>query len=465
MNNEQQDTLSKFGYEFQSKCLSALLYDRPFLEQSLDVIKPSFFESEAAQWIISKTLWYFQEYRSLPTLPVFRREMDKLGTDNGELKSSVIDHLREVHTNQNAEDLKYVKHELIQFCKNQAIKEAIFKSADLLSQEKYDQIKTIIDKAMHAGVERNLGHNWHEDIEIRVAKMARGVVPTPWPAINDITDGGLGAGELGCIIAPSGIGKSWILSAIGAHAMRLGKRVAHYTFELQENYLGLRYDTIFTGIEPNKIRDNVQEVSAVMEDIPGQLFIKYFPTRSVTVTSILSHINRLISLGQKPDLVLIDYADLMRSVSATSVRHEELGYIHEEIRGMLGELGIPGWTASQSQRSALQDDVVEADKIAGSYAKIMADDFVFSASRKLEDKMVDTARVHVIKNRFGPDGQTFPAKMDLAHGQIEIFDPQSEAGRRTMQRMQDGKDDIKTMLAKKLIDFKRKSQTEEDTTS
>jgi hypothetical protein len=456
-----QDTLSKFGTEFQAKCIASLLYDRSFLEQSLDVIKSSFFESDADRWIVEKTMWYFQTYKSVPTIPVFKKEIAKIDNDDT-LRASIIDHLRAIHNNQTADDLKYVKDELLKFCKNQAIKEAILKSADLLGQEKYDHIKTIIDKAMHAGVERNLGHNWHNDIDLRVAKMSRNVVATPWQAINDITDGGLGAGELGCVIAPSGIGKSWILAAIGAAALRQGKRVVHYTFELQENYLGLRYDTIFTGIEPNKVRDNVEVVRNAMKDVEGELIIKYFPTRSANVTMLMAHINRLISLGQRPDIILVDYADLMRSVSPAASRHEELGFIHEEIRGMLGELKVPGWTASQSQRSSLQDEIVEADKIAGSYAKIMADDFVMSASRKLADKVADTARVHVIKNRFGADGQTFPSQMDLARGKIDIFDENSTQYVLTKHKMQSGEGTVKAMLAKKLIDLKKTNDTSDN---
>lgn len=448
----QVDTLQKFGTTFQTKCIVALLTDRSFTEQMADVIDREFFESDANKWIIDKVFWYFSTYRAIPSMEVFKKEVDKVPHDV--LKAGVVAQLREVYKkeNQNADDLKYIKDEFLMFCKNQALKNAVLKSADLLQRGDYESIKSVIDKAMHAGQERNIGHVYLDEFDMRVSKVSRNVVATPWDCINAITDGGLGAGELGCIVAPSGIGKSWLLTAIGAAALRQGKKVAHYTFELSETYLGLRYDTVFTGIEPNKIRDNQQAVREAMEAIQGQLFIKYFPTRSITVNTIMAHIQRLQVLGHAPDLVIIDYADLMRSAGKADARHEELGFIHEEIRGMLGELKIPGWTASQSQRSSLQDDVVEADKIAGSYAKIMTDDLVISASRKMADKMTNTGRAHIIKNRFGPDGLTFPAHLDLTHGKVEIFDENSPQGIMLKAKMQSGEGVVKSMLAKKLID-------------
>lgn len=453
----QVDTLQKFGTTFQTKCIIALLTDRSFTEQMADVIDKEFFESEANKWIIDRIFWYFGEYRSLPSMAVFKKEVDKINHDV--LRAGVIEHLKNVYNkeNQNADDLKYIKDEFLTFCKNQALKNAVLKSADLLSKGDYNSIKSVIDKAMNAGQERNIGHIYLDEFEARVNKVSRNVVETPWACINAITDGGLGAGELGCIVAPSGIGKSWFLTAIGAAALRQGKKVAHYTFELSETYLGLRYDTVFSGIEPNKVRDNQEAVKDAMSLINGQLFIKYFPTRTITVNTIMAHIQRLRVLGHAPDIVIIDYADLMRSAGKADARHEELGFIHEEIRGMLGELKIPGWTASQSQRSSLQDDVVEADKIAGSYAKIMTDDLVISASRKMADKITETGRVHVIKNRFGPDGMTFPAQLDLTHGKIEVYDENSPQGILLKNKMNSGDGVVKQMLAKKLIDPARKT--------
>ena len=229
--------------------------------------------------------------------------------------------------------------------------------------------------------------------------------------------------------------------------------MVHYTLELNENYVGLRYDTIYTGIEPGKIPDNADVVRSLVETIKGEIIIKYYPAKTVTCHSLLAHIQQMTSLGFKPDVIIVDYADLLSSVHRTDARYQELGAIYEELRGIAGELNIPIWTASQTQRSSIQDDIIQADKIAESYSKIMTADLVISISRKLEDKMSKTGRAHIIKNRFGADGQTFPMIIDTGIGKIEIFDEKSAKGIALKQQMQEGDGITKQNLAKKLLEM------------
>jgi hypothetical protein len=143
----------------------------------------------------------------------------------------------------------------------------------------------------------------------------------------------------------------------------------------------------------------------------------------------------------------------MRSSDRVEARHQELGEIYKEIRGMSGEVGIPVWTASQTQRSSIQDDIIEADKIASSYEKIMNADLVISLSRKLEDKANHTGRAHLMKNRFGLDGVTLPVYMNTGIGKIEIYDETSSRGMLLKKQMQQGEGLLKKALAKKFSDL------------
>ena len=449
--DENVDNLAKYGPTFQAKVLANLLSSTEFLQQSLDVLNPNFFESNAGQWIVDTTIDYFADYKSLPTLEVFKLKLDSVNDDV--LKIAVKDQLKSAFQRKNDDDLQYVRDSFLDFAKNQAIKSAIRRSVDLLQFGQYDEIKKVIDGAMKAGQPRNIGHNWRDDIGIRLSGTSRIVVPTGWDSIDQLIGGGLGAGELGVIAAPSGIGKSWALATIGANAAKAGKRVVYYTLELNENYVGLRYDTIFTGIEPGSIPEHPQTVRDAVDSVTGDIIIKYYPARSITVHTIRAHIDHLISNKLKPDLMLIDYADLMRSVDRVDARHQELGAIYEEIRGMSGEMGIPCWTASQTQRSSIQDEVIQADKIAESYQKIMTADLVISLSRKLEDKANHTGRAHVMKNRFGADGITLPVYMNTSLGKIEIYDENSSKGIILKKQMQSGESLLKKTLAKKFAEL------------
>ena len=106
------------------------------------------------------------------------------------------------------------------------------------------------------------------------------------------------------------------------------------------------------------------------------------------------------------------FADIMKSTQHFTEKRHSIGLIYEELRGVAGEFDIPVWTASQANRSSLEEDVIGADKVSEDYSKVMTADFVMSMSRKVEDKIANTGRFHVIKNRFGPDGLTFPATIN-----------------------------------------------------
>jgi replicative DNA helicase len=441
------DNLAKYGPTFQAKVLACILSSTEFLQQSLDVLNPNFFESDAGKWIVENTVDYFTDYKTLPTLEVFKIELEKSRDDV--LKTAVKDQLRTAFQRKADDDLKYIQDSFLDFAKNQALKSAIIRSVDLLQIGQYGEIKNLVDSAMKAGQPRNIGHDWKKDISIRLAGQSRITVPTGWDVVDTMIGGGLGGGELGVIAAPSGIGKSWALATIGANAARMGKRVVYYTFELNENYVGLRYDTIFTGIESGNITNHPDDVKHAVDSIQGDIIIKYYPPRTITVHTLRAHIDHLISNKLKPDIILVDYADLMRSVDKSDARHEELGSIYVELRGLSGELGVPVWTASQTQRSSIQDEVIQADKIASSYEKIMNADLVISLSRKLEDKANHTGRAHVMKNRFGPDGITLPVYMDTGLGKIEIYDEKSSKGILLTKQMQSGEGMLKKALAKK----------------
>jgi len=222
--------------------------------------------------------------------------------------------------------------------------------------------------------------------------------------------------------------------------------------ELNENYVGQRYDSVVTGINAQNLKNYQEDIQEKMDTLKGELIIKHYPTKSIGVMGIKAHIEKTIMLGNSPDLVIIDYGDLLK-VNAKKDKHEALEELYEDLRGMAGEYEIPVWTASQAGRASLEDDIIEADKIAASYGKVMVSDFLMSLSRKVEDKLSGTGRGHVIKNRFGPDGITLPSKINTNNGQFEFFEPQTTQGKQTTQIMKTGESMIKKTLAQKFKDL------------
>ena len=413
------NSINQYGHEFQIKVLSSLLTHKEFLVNIHDIISDEYFENPAQKWAIKEILKYYDKYHTTPSLDILKVELLKV--DNEVLQLSIKEQLKLAYVTSD-EDLEYVQEEFTNFCKNQQLKKALMSSVDLLKGGDFDGIRYLIDNALKAGQDKNLGHEYIKDIEERYRENARETIPTPWPKIDQLLQGGLGNGDFGLIFGNPGGGKSWSLVAIGGHAVRLGYNVLHYTLELGEEYIGKRYDAFFTKIPVNKVDSHRDKIEDIIPQLPGQLIIKEYPTGRASVSTIESHIAKSTSMGVKPDLVLIDYVDLLSSRKTNRERKDEIDDIYTSTKGLARQLNIPIWSVSQVNRAGAQDKVIQGDKAAGSYDKIMITDFCMSLSRKKEDKVNNTGRFHLMKNRYGMDGITFGVQADTSTGHFVVKD-------------------------------------------
>jgi replicative DNA helicase len=448
------DTLVQFGTSFQTKTITTLIKDQKFLEQINDIVEEKYYDSDAQKWLIKVIKEYFQEYKKPPTMEVFKLELKKRVTSEV-MEKTIIENLRNVYQNFEATDLQYVQENFLNFAKDQTMKRAIYDAVDMVNVKKYEEARNVIDIALKAGTTRDLGVMYKEEefFQRRVAETLRSPIPLPWDIVNEIMDGGLGSGELGIVVAPLGIGKSWLLIAIGAFAMSKGKNVIHYTLELDEDYVSLRYDANVSGFGSQDVKFHQDEVFQHVEKLRGNLIVKDFPTKMASIETLRSHINRCKSFGFSPDMIIVDYGDLLKDSSSgykTNEKRFELDSIFEGLRGFAGEIGVPLWTASQANRSSLEDEHIEAGRVSESLGKLMIADFVISLQRKTKDKIAHTGRIHVIKNRFGPDGFTFPSKMNASNGRIQLFEETSPEGKKTKKSMESGENLQKKQLSEKI---------------
>jgi replicative DNA helicase len=293
------------------------------------------------------------------------------------------------------------------------------KSVDLLELGDYDDIRNLIDKALKAGTERDIGHEYITELEDRFREESRNTIETPWPLINKLLCGGLGQGDLGLIAGGPGGGKSWALIALGAQAVKTGHTVIHYTLELSEKYVGRRYDACFSEISVSEITNYKEDVIKRLSTLRGGLYIREYPAGQATVNTIHAHLEKCIQQDIKPDLIIVDYADLLTSKSSKEKR-DKLDDIYTSLRGLATEMKLPIWTASQVNRSGAREDIIQGDRMAESYSKMMITDFAMSLARSAEDKENGTGRWHIMKNRYGADGITYDSIMDTSMGKIEI---------------------------------------------
>ena len=411
------NNLNAYGVGFQIKVLSSLLTHKEFLLNIQDVLSEEYFDNQAHKWVIKEILKYYQKYHTCPTMDVLKVELKKI--DNEVLQVSIKEQLREAYKSSD-EDLKYVEEEFSNFCKNQQLKKALLTSVDFLNAGDYDSIRTIVDNALKAGQDKNIGHEYNKDTESRYRENHRVVVPTPWEPFNELLQGGLGDGDFGLIFGSPGGGKSWSLVALGGYAVKLGYNVIHYTLELGADYVGRRYDAFFTNISVSDIMNHKNQVDEIIPTLEGQLIIKEFSPGKASISTVESHIKKCIDLDFTPDLIIIDYVDLLRSKKTNRERKEEIDDIYMSTKGLAKSIQLPVWSVSQVNREGAKNDIIEGVSAAGSYDKMMVTDVAISLSRKRQDKVNGTGRFHIMKNRYGMDGMTYQATINTSTGHFEI---------------------------------------------
>jgi len=442
----------KYGKSFQEKIFQAFIADSNWAAQMIEIMTPTYFEKEYLKYLTSKYFSYYEKYKCFPTLPLLVTIVrDDLREGNDViLRDQIVEFLHRVKTNPDVGDLCFVKEKSLDFCKKQSLKDALEQAVDLIATEKYDSVVTLMKEAISKGTPATLGHDFFNEYETRFTKITRSTCPTGLAQIDkkDILNGGLGRGEIGVITAPTGVGKSHFLVHVGCEALKVGKNVIHYTFELSERAVGIRYDSNLCNIPSNDIVERKDEVIKNYKDSDlGRLIIKEYPTGSATVMTIRNHIEKLLLKGFVPSLIVIDYADIMRSSrSYDSLRHE-LKLVYEELRNLAMDMNLPVWTASQANREASNASVVGLENMSEAYGKAMVADVVLSISRKPMEKATGEGRLFIAKNRAGRDGILFPIYLDTSMSKLRIVQDSSEMSLSDVVKSDES--DMKNLLKKK----------------
>jgi hypothetical protein len=418
---------SKFGKMFQERLVQLMFQDRQFADQIREVLDLSFFELKYLQVFCEKLFEYRDKYEMYPSIEtmttILRTELEQ---NNDGLNKQVRDYFVRVLATPEIEDEQYIKDTSLDFCRRQKIKEALVRSASLMNRaSSLDEIGTIVTTALRLGTDNNYGYDYKIDLEKRFLEENRNPVATGWKNVDDITKGGLGCKELGVVIAPTGAGKSMVLVHLGAEALKRGLNVVHYTMELSDTVVAGRYDSCLTGIPLMELMNEKEAITEEVKRLKGKLLVKEYPTKSASPTVIKNHLKRVVSSGRKVDMIIVDYGDLLVPTIRYKEKRTELESIYEELRALAFDFDCPLWTASQTNRSGLNAEVVTMESISEAFNKCFVADFIFCVSRTVEDKKTNSGRVFIAKNRNGPDGIVMPIYMNTSIVKIEVLDEPS----------------------------------------
>jgi replicative DNA helicase len=294
------------------------------------------------------------------------------------------------------ENYEWLMDEFETFSRHKALERAIIKSSDLLEAGDYGPVEKLIKDAIQISLNKDMGTDYFEDPRARLnlLKSSNGQVSTGWPGVDKKLYGGFNRGELNIFAAASGGGKSLFLANMGINWAMMGLNVIYLTFELSENLVAMRLDSMITGIGTREIFRNLDDVELKVKMAgkgAGSIQIKYMPSGK-NCNDIRAYLKEYqVKKGVKPDVLLIDYLDLMMPLSV-KVSPSDLfvkdKYVSEEIRNLAMETQCITVTASQLNRAAVEEIEFDHSHISGGLSKIMTADNVIGifTSRAMKER-------------------------------------------------------------------------------
>jgi archaellum biogenesis ATPase FlaH len=341
----------------------------------------------------------------------------------------------EVVPNMRDTDSEWFFTEFEKFTRRQELERAILKSAELLEKGNYDPVEKLIKDAVQISLTKDMGTDYFSDPRARLMKIKdnNGQVSTGWPCLDNKLYGGFNRGELQIFAGGSGSGKSLFMQNLAVNWAQAGLNGVYITLELAEELCAMRIDSMFTDIGQKEVFKNLDDVEMkvrMMGKKAGQFYIKYMPAQS-TINDVRAYVRTLqIETGIKIDYLCIDYLDLLMPVS-TKVSPSDLfikdKYVSEEIRNLSKELNVVLVTASQLNRSAVEEIEFDHSHISGGISKINTADNVFGifTSRTMRER--GQYQIQLMKTRSSSGvGQ----KIDLSFNveTLRIFDDGDSTG-------------------------------------
>lgn len=453
-----------FNRDFQIRILALACQDFPFLNLINDLVLPEYFDDRVLSWYFKMIQEYFLDYRKKPTLVILERELEnaiqrkRIKEGEEDLYRAVLTRITEL-LKEPLDESEYIIKETIRFCKRQSVRKTLLEVAPLTDSEDediWDQIESKVRKACDAGNSSlEIGTNYFKTISQRIADRLSfeeyKIIPTGIRELDNHISGGLKAGQLGVVVGSSGFGKSILSAHFGKYAVINGYKVVHYTLELNEKDVCERYDAAFSSIPVRdlipKSKDLEKKLNKLATKYNDSLIIKFYPTGTATVATIRNHLNQIRGQGFEPDLVVIDYLDLLKSSANYSDEYTSLGEITKDIRGLAGEFNIPIWSPTQTNRAGMSAELPGMEHVGDSIKKVQIADILVAICMTKEERLNNEARLHIAKNRNGPTNvivhlKTAFDKMKFQDLGITVEEEEEEVSQKKFRRKPNPKDEL-----------------------
>ena len=415
-----------FSDNIQRGMLFLLKTDKDFYSQIVNLVKPEYFEYSIHSNIFNTVQAYYNDYRLLPTDDFIIQEVKGL-TNSRENLSDYSDELEYINNLDTScvNNQEYFMDIVEEFAKKEAMKSAITQSVTLMKEDKLGEIESLVRKALTVSRFVDNGQDYFSCVADRwdriINRKDEKKYPTILPSLDKSLEGGLGIKELAMVVAPPGVGKSLYLVNQAVRGLMDGSNVLYISLEMAEDKIAQRFDSIMSLIPQKKLKeptgqlDLKERLDIFQEEFKSRLVIKEFPTSTATTNTIRALLTQLANYEEfQPDLIIIDYLELLRPTREILHEYQAQQRIAEELRGLAMENSVLVWTATQTNRMGRAVKIITDAELGDSYGKIRTCDFAISLNQKEEEFDEGTMRAFVMKSRNGKPRFIVPMTVDYS---------------------------------------------------
>lgn len=447
------------GNTFQLQLLNQIIVDKDFSHSILDVIENNYFENKYFKIIIQMVKEYYLKYDHSPSFETLE-QITKSELQQAVASKIVLDTIKKIK-DAPVDGVAFVQEKALKFCKQQELQKVMGKAQKIIDGgefENYDTLEEMVKTALQVGEKDTSMLDVFSNLEQVLDEDYRHPIPMGIPGIDRLLKGGLAKGEIGVILAPTGVGKSTVLTKISNHAFNLGFNVLQVFFEDNPKIIQRKHFTMWTKIHPDDLSDKKDEVMSkvreIEESMPNKLIMKKLPSDTMTMLQIKNQIRKMVSDGVKIDMIVLDYIDCIVPERNLGDEWKSEGSVMRAFEALCHEMNLVGWTATQGNRASISSDVVTTDQMGGSIKKAQVGHVIISVAKSLQQKELKLATIAITKSRIGDDGVVFEnCKFDNAMMEIDTESSMTFLG------IEEQKEERQRQRVRELLDKRKEKQT------
>jgi len=449
------------GNTFQLQLLNQIILDKDFSHSIIDVIENNYFENKYFKIIIQMIREYYGKYDHTPSFETLD-QITKSELQQEIASKIVLDTIKKIK-DAPIDGVAFVQEKALKFCKQQELQKVMGKAQKIIDGgefENYDALEEMVRGALQVGAKDTSAMDVFSNMDQVLDDDYRHPIPMGIPGIDRLLKGGLAKGEIGVILAPTGVGKSTILTKIANHAFNMGNNVLQIFFEDNPKVIQRKHYTLWTKIHPDELSEKREEVITkvreIEESMPNKLIMNKLPSDTVTMSQIKNQIRKMVADGNKIDMVLLDYIDCVVPDKNLGDEWKSEGSVMRAFEAMCHEMDLVGWTATQGNRNSISSEVVTTDQMGGSIKKAQVGHVIITVAKTLQQKEMKLATIAITKSRVGDDGVVFEnCKFDNA-----MLDIDTESSM-TFLGIEEQKEERQRLRVKELLEKRQQRQKEE----